>query len=446
MEIYVAGAGAGKTTNMASHIIKLRENTPVHKIIYCITFTNNAADSIKNKLENYYAVLPDNIIVSTIHSFLYREFIKPYYYLLYGKQFIEISTSKLPDEVKYKNAKIKTLENNNILHQTVIPERAKWVVYKKSTDKKTTLEKRKVILSKFMEYCGAICIDEAQDIDSDMLTIFESLDCIGIQLLLMGDPKQDLKGNQCFRKLIEARPDEVKYLGVCYRCPQCHIKISNRIISHNEQQFSDKIVGSLNLFFESDIECGELIKEKHYDLMYISSKKDQFLTHKEQPTMLSTATLIEEIEIFFKTIYHFDSNIIIKRAVYYYANKLITMYSKLNDKQQAMNKVFKDIHIEKQNYAAIINAIPDIAIHSYDKSVIYVNSIDIIKGQEGNLCLFVLTTDLVPYLFDRVSENNKTKNRLYVALTRSLNTLDIYVTDKVEKKYSRDRIISFFNR
>lgn len=82
MEIFIAGAGAGKTTTMADKIIKLHNEIEEHRIIFCITFTNNAVSCIEKKLTDYYGEMPGNIMVSTIHSFLYREIIKPYYYLV----------------------------------------------------------------------------------------------------------------------------------------------------------------------------------------------------------------------------------------------------------------------------------------------------------------------------------------------------------------------------
>ena len=39
---------------------------------------------------------------------------------------------------------------------------------------------------------------------------------------------------------------------------------------------------------------------------------------------------------------------------------------------------------------------------------------------------------------------NKTKNKLYVALTRSLNELSIYILKEVEDKYTKKRILDFF--
>ena len=76
---------------------------------------------------------------------------------------------------------------------------------------------------------------------------------------------------------------------------------------------------------------------------------------------------------------------------------------------------------------------------------IAVKSIEAIKGLEHERCLFVLTTDLAPYLFGDKSEENKTRHLLYVALTRSSDNLSILVTEEVERKYPRERIISTLN-
>ena len=76
--------------------------------------------------------------------------------------------------------------------------------------------------------------------------------------------------------------------------------------------------------------------------------------------------------------------------------------------------------------------------------MIAVSSIDSIKGQEGENCLFILTVDLAAYLFGDKIEDNKVKNLLYVALTRSLDKLTVYITEDVEKKYDKDKIHNFF--
>lgn len=78
MVVNVAGAGAGKTTKMADII--MGHDIPDGKVAFCIAFTNAAADNIKEKVERKLNGVPNNIKISTIHSFLYHELIEPYYH------------------------------------------------------------------------------------------------------------------------------------------------------------------------------------------------------------------------------------------------------------------------------------------------------------------------------------------------------------------------------
>ena len=110
-----------------------------------------------------------------------------------------------------------------------------------------------------------------------------------------------------------------------------------------------------------------------------------------------------------------------------------------------MNRTFKMEPLkDKRAYGRIINLIPD-ERNENENEVVYVNSIDSIKGQEGNNCLLILTTDLAAYLLDTKTEETIFKNRLYVGLTRSLGNLTIYITPEVEKKYGKEKIKVFFN-
>ena len=445
MKITVAGAGAGKTTTMAETIIELHRRLNSKRIIYCITFTNNATRCIEEKLINYYGIIPSNIIISTIHSFLFREIIKPYYYILYGKEYEKISICKLPDNPKYKNSYIGKLEDRNILHQTMIPERAKWVVVKKSGDRKLINEKRTIIHQNLLKYIETICIDEAQDIDNNMFEIINSINNVGINMILMGDPKQDLKGNYCFRKLIDFYPNLVNYEIRCYRCPQKHLKLSNLYVCDEEKQYSEKLTGEVNYYFASDISCKELINNNLFDLLYISQKQSGYDTHIMSKTNDIRESIAEELERLYQNKLQHLSKIKIASLSYYKAGKLISYYYEYNDKEKAMSKTFQSERIEKTSYARIINLLPEIN-HCGLNDTIFVNSIDIIKGMEGKNCLFILTTDLAAYLFGEKRDDNKVKNKLYVALTRSLDKLTIYIDDKVEQKYGKCYINDFFSK
>ncbi len=443
MQIKIAGAGAGKTTAMADKIIELYADTDASKMIFCITFTNNAAACIEKKLQIYFGIIPKNIIVSTIHSFLYKEFIKPYYFLLFGKHYEQISIAQLPQENKYKRTKISRLENRNIIHQTVIPERAKWIIVKKSDDRKLTKDNRKIIMNEFKKYCGGICIDEAQDIDSDMHLIINAFDEISIPIILMGDPKQDLKGYKCLDVLVKDNYKNVEYIGICHRCPQNHLILSNQIVSKKEQQYSQKKNGDIIIRFESERSCSELIKEEKYGLNFISQKKGKFETHNYENNNGVINALFEEIKSELERLHSDKSELIINRAAYYYALNLLERYSETNNKTIAMNTTFKYESLSKQAYGIIINILVNNQLIETDEKV-YISSIESIKGQESENCLFVLTSDLAAYLFGEKTDSNKTKNKLYVALTRSLNKLTIFITDEVENKYGKGMILDFF--
>lgn len=112
----------------------------------------------------------------------------------------------------------KRLDDMNVLHQTVIPEHAKWVLCKKSKDTKNIKDGRQIIKNAIVKYCGAICIDEVQDIDKHMQEIIEELSGMEIPMILMGDPKQDLKGFKCLRNLML---QIVKLLIFCIRNCTC---------------------------------------------------------------------------------------------------------------------------------------------------------------------------------------------------------------------------------
>lgn len=446
MKISIAGAGAGKTTTMADTIVNLQSEMDSHLNIFCITFTNNAVACIERKLKEYYGELPDNIIVSTIHSFLYREFIKPYYYLLYGKQYERISTADLPQKIAYKNITIKRLEDRNILHQTIIPERAKWVLVKKSNDRKIQKDKREIIKFVFKNYCGAVCVDEAQDMDSSMLEIIEVLHKMGIQIVLMGDPKQDLKGHKCLRKLVEQHPDSVEYLSICHRCPQEHLKLSNQIVAEQEKQQSEKTTGTISILFENDKPCSELIQEENFDLSYISQKQGIYETQGQEKAKNIKLAICEEIEAPMRVNHPAVTELALKRGSYYLAEQLIENYIRFSDRVTAMNTTFKNEPLrDKQLYARIINLLPE-ETDTTTTDNISVCSIDSIKGQEGRNCLFILTTDLAAYLFGEKCNDTTTKNRLYVALTRSLDKLTIFITCQVEAKYDRSFILDYFEK
>ena len=447
MKIKVAGAGAGKTTKMADLITGFC--IPEGKIVFCIAFTNAAAHNIANKVADKKGTIPKNIKISTIHSFLYQELVNPFYYFLYGKQFECLSVISLPDNDKYKRARLKELENENILHFTQIPEKAKWVAYKKSGDNKTIKDIRKNTLRYFSEYCAAIFVDEAQDISVDIMHVLEALDQAGIEIILYGDPKQDVKGYGCFKRIIDKTKD-VQYVSECYRCPQKHLKLSNMLAADEQQQVADKrnAIGSISIVFESEIDSiQQFINEGNFGLKYISRKRDRFETHEKQDDRKRFDTLYYEVLRAMTDKWESKrTEIEIKQASFYVVEQMLEAFDNGCDSSRIVSKWIKNNAFDtlsKQRYAQMISAFFTQDIVHNDVPVVH--SIEIVKGLEAERCLFILTTDVAPYLFGKRKEDNKTSHLLYVALTRSLDHMTIFVTKEVESEVTRPKIMSFFN-
>ena len=441
MKINVAGAGAGKTTGLANEIIEKHKSVFKNKNIYCLAFTNSAVASIKEKLQMHYGIIPNNIVVSTIHSFFYHEFISPYYFLLFGKHYKSISTIHLPSEQAYKNRKLMELENKDILHIEKIPERAKWVTYKKSTDKAREKSIRASIVNSFLTYCDTIYVDEAQDIDSDMKEIFYSLDKSGATLVFNGDPKQDIRGYGCFREMINQHREDVTYNSTCHRSPEEHLKITNSLIPSEEKQVAQKDGGKIELVFEKECCLNELMS-KDFDLKFIYKKNDRFDTHSERKFSLNFDNLYYEIHSVLSSIPKGDDIAATNYLSYQFAKIIIGRYKSGESVSRAI-KPFCDYvgKLEKEQYAKICSTFSACDLTS--GSAFVVNSIESVKGLEGENCLFILTTDLAAYLFRKKSNENKIKNALYVALTRSLNSLTILVTNEVEEEYGKQKIFEF---
>ncbi len=108
-----AGPGAGKTEFLVNHIKNVVRHSKIlgkTRKVACITYTNVGAETILKRLENN---IVGRVDVSTIHSFLYKNVVKPYcrfipdeYHLCYekieGHDEIEFSWKKITEWLEDK--------------------------------------------------------------------------------------------------------------------------------------------------------------------------------------------------------------------------------------------------------------------------------------------------------------------------------------------------------
>lgn len=119
----VAGPGAGKTTfliNHINHIIEKSDKISDIRKIACITYTNVGVETIVLRLDNSI----DYVEVTTIHSFLYLNIVKPYLWVLEGDyefDFVNIDghdeivpTFSIINEFKQRTSQYALDDNNKL--------------------------------------------------------------------------------------------------------------------------------------------------------------------------------------------------------------------------------------------------------------------------------------------------------------------------------------------
>ena len=433
MKITVAGAGAGKTTSMADHVLKKFKEITDGKIVYVVTYTNAARDKIRGKIKAECGTIPKRLFIETIHSFLLQEVIFPFNHLIYDEKYKTASQISLPNNPQYRAAKINELRSNQIIHVEEVTRAAKWILCKKSKDNKRIREKREKILSTVGRYLDTLFVDEAQDMDENFADILMKLDNIGIGVSLVGDPKQDLRGRESFKEIINEFQQIVEYKPENRRCPTSHIILSNSYISDEEAQVSceDK-PGNIQYIIESQVNGQQDAIILDYDYAYIFKKSERYITNKFDEGKAENNLSYELKELVKKTSINEKK---IDQVVYILTKKIMKSISKLENNSilRWLEQVLT-LSLTKKDCARVCSALVLLKNAPSDSGLL-VHSIDRIKGLEGEKCLFILTPDMAPYMFKEKTTQNKMMNYLYVALTRSKHTLTILVTTETEEKY-----------
>lgn len=443
MRIEIAGAGAGKTTNLAKKIVANHKKMDPSKYIYCVSYTNSSVEKISSMLKGYYDSIPNNIVVTTIHSFFYNELIKPFHYLLYEEHYSKVSNSTLPNKVQFRNSKLKNFRSKGYLHVDDFTKYAKYVVCGKSNDKKITKKKREKVKKFLSTYIGSVFVDEAQDIDKYTKEVLIELNNMNLFIEIIGDPNQDLRGHEQLDKLVKEYPDIVVYNNICLRSPQTHLDFSNLFISEYQRQYNEKkATGEINYVFQTDLNNVKGLCED-YDLAYIYQKNKYFNTQSPSKNEL----VYEEIKFL---IDRYSPEIKYQNKVLQIASKITTyLFRYVNQGisvEKAINKIFPYGALLPKDYKGLEEVMYR-SLGSDQENRIKISSIQSIKGLDEEKCLFVVTSQFIPYLKqDRNKDSIRMKSHLYVALTRAKSKLTILICKDVEEKYRKEDIMDLFDK
>lgn len=194
--IYIAAAGAGKTTLIIRKAIELYKSGLLEgKKILIITYTDNNQNNIRQKFLDEYGLVPKNIVILGWFTFLLVYWIRPFkgtvieqlYNRHIGMSFVEgiFGTKTLPNGqviTTYHNNAEKFLDSSQThLYSDKMAEFA----YKCWEQNKTDL------LNRISNIADTVFIDEAQDLAAWDFEIIKTLiKSDKVNCILYGDPRQ----------------------------------------------------------------------------------------------------------------------------------------------------------------------------------------------------------------------------------------------------------------
>ena len=439
-QIQIAGAGAGKTYTLAEKILVRHHKKDNDKIIYAISFTNYAKRNIEQRVaELNNGLMPSDICIETVHSFLLNEIIYPFSQYYFGKAFSKATSMKLPIEIKLQKYQLKRVNERGIIHNSQVFNKAKQMIIDGKGETKAKHRKKELIIEYLQASVDALFIDEAQDLDADALTLFGKLS-ESIYAYIVGDPKQSIKYPKDFREFTERIRENNSVFHmlspntITRRMPECHLRISNLFCPADERQTTiSDAKGEIYYLYSTDEKFSKLYESFDFlkALIYIRQETDTFTTQDSKSVFSLEETVREKL--LEKINSDYDSDAFVKSIEKYFIN--LTLKKGEKGAIQSFTKHF-GITLENNEYAKLIN---DLKIENKEKKL-KVKSIDKIKGLENELCMFIMDNTMLEYLFGKKQETNKEMMRLYVALTRSKSDL-ILVIDKLSIKKFTDKQI-----
>ncbi|KUP08424.1 hypothetical protein Q75_02875 [Bacillus coahuilensis p1.1.43] len=181
--LVIAGPGAGKTHYVIKKIIDKLPLLEPQRFLAVITYTNSATNEIKERLSEK-IVVPPNVFIGTIHSFLVRFILKPY----------GVVQGVIPNQVVYKDVSIKASDRKeeNIVKSKIVKKGI--IPYEKIVSLSSNLLKEnkriRELISQRLQY---LFVDEFQDANSGQFNIFEEIrKASSTEMYFVGDPEQSI--------------------------------------------------------------------------------------------------------------------------------------------------------------------------------------------------------------------------------------------------------------
>ena len=317
----IAGAGSGKTRVLTYRIAYLIDTLSYYpSSILAITFTNKAAEEIRNRIEETLNMGKLRMNISTFHSFCSRVLREECKAIGYPSNFsvldeddqkrivkdiikekdIDDKQFKISNVIDYISSRknkwitpevdLKQTSNNYALHQRALIYQAYEEVLKKNFALdfddlilKTIyiFENYPMILEKWQNRIRHILVDEFQDVDANQFRLVTLLAGEENEVTVVGDPDQTIytwRGadiNIILSFDMTFKGCKTISLEQNYRSTGNILKVANRLIEHNRKRLKKNLFTNEELGFEIAKYFGENeMKEAEYVIDNINDLYD----------------------------------------------------------------------------------------------------------------------------------------------------------------------------
>ncbi len=267
-----AGAGSGKTRTLTERLIKLIDDGVSPEKIIAITFTNKAANEIKDRVRSGLKNLVDLPFLGTFHSFGAKILRNEGQLLSRDKNYVIFDNS---DSLRLIKKIIKDLElsetkypapktqkqvssiKDELVNSDELEEPMK-TIFETYEDKLKTqnafdfddliekvvriMQKNREVLEKYQNKFDYILIDEFQDINSSQYALVKLLADVHRNLNVVGDDNQSIYGfrGADFRNFLNFEKDwpeaKIVHLGENYRSTRNIVEASAQVVKNNKLQ------------------------------------------------------------------------------------------------------------------------------------------------------------------------------------------------------------------
>lgn len=281
-KVVIAGAGGGKTHQMINEIIKILPELKKYPEKFCvvITYTNSATEEIKHRITKITGI-PNNLHISTTHSFLTKFIIDPYAHLFnilpLEKNYIE----KVSLPYRARNFFIEKAVCQKIATQFSTDKGL--IIYDKILEIANTIINKETVRNQVSNRLAYIFVDEYQDMRIYQHKIFQTIIfngqtefyCIGDPLQsifnfaynqsqLSKEPKPNNFNESPILELSNSKSFDKETISVNNRCSSNIINFINnytQIINYTQKLPENKVCNQIPVFFITGENKKEIIEK-----------------------------------------------------------------------------------------------------------------------------------------------------------------------------------------